>query len=254
MPSSHQIKQAVLITGATSGIGLACAEYYTAKGFNVIACGRNQSVLNSLNVSHTLGFDITNAQQVKQAAAELQQYLASEQLTLQQVILNAGTCEYVDDVMHFDASLFSRVIETNLVAVGYCIESFLPLITAKGQLGLMSSSAIYLPFSRAQAYGASKAAIDYLGRSLRLDLNLNPVTEIGVSVICPGFVATPLTDKNDFDMPMRISSEQAAVEIFNGMAKKQFEIHFPKKFTRLLKFLSWLPENLQLKILAKISH
>lgn len=250
--SHHQSSssQAVLITGATSGIGLATAQFYAAKGFHVIACGRNETVLAGLNVGHFLTFDITQPEQVNQAGIELKQHLTDNELELSQVILNAGTCEYIDDVIEFDAMLFSRVITTNLIAVGHCISAFLPLLTKGGQLGLMSSSATYLPFPRAEAYGASKAAISYLGRSLRLDLAAKPSIDIGVSVICPGFVDTPLTAKNDFAMPMQISSEQAAERIFKGMAQRQFEIHFPKRFTFILKCLSWLPEKVLIKLLA----
>lgn len=243
--------QAVLITGATSGIGLACVNYYIAQGVHVIACGRNESILNQLNTHHFLTFDITAPEQVNAASAALSQYLLQKNVSLTQVILNAGTCEYIENVFEFDSSLFSRVITTNLIAIGYCIEAFLPLMAKGGQLGLMSSSATYLPFPRAEAYGASKAAISYLGRSLRLDLAAKPNKAIGVSVICPGFVKTPLTDKNDFAMPMRVSSEQAAKRIFEGMGKRQFEIHFPKRFTFILKCLSWLPEMLLIKILAE---
>lgn len=249
--SHHQSSSsAVLITGATSGIGLASAKFYAAKGFHVIACGRNETVLAGLNVGHFLTFDITQPEQVNQAGIELKQHLTDNELELIQVILNAGTCEYIDDVIEFDAMLFSRVITTNLIAVGHCISAFLPQLTKGGQLGLMSSSATYLPFPRAEAYGASKAAISYLGRSLRLDLAAKPSIDIGVSVFCPGFVATPLTAKNDFAMPMQISSEQAAERIFKGMAQRQFEIHFPKRFTFILKCLSWLPEKVLIKLLA----
>lgn len=251
--SHHQasLSQAVLITGATSGIGLATARFYAAKGFYVIACGRNETVLAELNVGHSLVFDITDVEQVHQAGIALKQHLADKQLQLVQVILNAGTCEYIDDAIEFDAMLFSRVINTNLIAVGHCISAFLPQLVKGGQLGLMSSSATYLPFPRAEAYGASKAAISYLGRSLRLDLAAKPDIDIGVSVICPGFVNTPLTAKNDFAMPMQITSDQAAERIFKGMTQRKFEIHFPKRFTFILKCLSWLPERILVKLLAQ---
>ena len=253
MNSHSASSQALLITGATSGIGLACANYYTSQGFHVIACGRNESILNGLNTKHFLTFDITSPEQVTAASIALKQHLSQHDLQLTQVILNAGTCEYIENVFEFDAALFSRVITTNLIAIGYCIEAFLPLMAKGGQLGLMSSSATYLPFPRAEAYGASKAAISYLGRSLRMDLAAKPNQAIGVSVICPGFVKTPLTDKNDFAMPMRVSSEQAAKRIFSGMEKRHFEIHFPKRFTFILKCLSWLPEKLLINILAEKS-
>ncbi|GGP59374.1 short-chain dehydrogenase [Shewanella algicola] len=239
---------AVLITGASSGIGLALAEHYLAQGIQVIACGRNREALQGIRGATPLDFDITDSAQVQTTATDLKQLLFDNHWQLQQVILNAGSCEYIDDALHFDSALFARVINTNVVAMGYCLEHFLPLLSSGAQLGLMSSSATYLPFPRAEAYGASKAAISYLGRSLRVDLAEH---DIGVSVICPGFVKTPLTDKNDFAMPMQITAQQAAVAIFKGMQRQRNEIHFPGKFTWLLKLASLLPESLLVSLLAK---
>ena len=238
---------AVLITGASSGIGLALAQHYLAKGVAVIACGRNAQALQAITGATPLAFDITDSTQVQAAATKLKQLLHDNHWQLQQVILNAGSCEYIDDALHFDSALFARVINTNVVAMGYCLEHFLPLLSRGAQLGLMSSSATYLPFPRAEAYGSSKAAIGYLGRSLRVDLAQHG---IGVSVICPGFVKTPLTAKNAFAMPMQITAQQAAQAIYNGMQRQRREIHFPTKFTWLLKLASLLPEKLLVFLLA----
>ncbi|MEH6465259.1 MAG: SDR family NAD(P)-dependent oxidoreductase [Shewanella psychromarinicola] len=247
MTNTNDKQLAVLITGASSGIGLALAQHYIRQGFAVIACGRNEQNLAKISSATPLVFDITDIGQVSAASLHLQQLLKDNGWKLHHIILNAGSCEYIDDPLHFDSALFSRVINTNVVAMGYCLEHFLPLLSRGAQLGLMSSSATYLPFPRAEAYGASKAAIGYLGRSLRVDLAQHG---IGVSVICPGFVKTPLTAKNDFTMPMQISAEQAATEIFNGMQRQRREIHFPTKFTWLLKLASLLPEKLLVYLLA----
>jgi NAD(P)-dependent dehydrogenase (short-subunit alcohol dehydrogenase family) len=247
MTNTNDKQLAVLITSASSGIGLALAQHYIREGFAVIACGRNEQNLAKISSATPLVFDITDIGQVSVASLHLQQLLKDNGWKLHHIILNAGSCEYIDDAMHFDSALFSRVINTNVVAMGYCLEHFLPLLSRGAQLGLMSSSATYLPFPRAEAYGASKAAIGYLGRSLRVDLAQHG---IGVSVICPGFVKTPLTAKNDFAMPMQISAEQAATEIFNGMQRQRREIHFPTKFTWLLKLASLLPEKLLVYLLA----
>lgn len=243
----------VLITGATSGIGFELALYYAKQGYKVIASGRREDALKSLcNQSphiYPLIFDITDLAKVKSAAQVLSEMLTKHQWQLHHVVLNAGSCEYIDNVMAFDAALFARVINTNLIAMGNCLEAFIPLIEHGGQLGLMSSSATYLPFPRAEAYGASKAGVSYLAKSLRIDLANQSNKTIGVSEICPGFVKTPLTDKNDFSMPMRISAVEAAKAIFDGMKNKQQEIHFPKRFTYLLKLLACLPLSWQSRLL-----
>jgi short-subunit dehydrogenase len=223
----------ILITGATSGIGKSLCLLYQKQGYAVIACGRNQQALDEMarleNVS-TLSFDISDKVQVKQSLATLPE--------LDLVILNAGSCEYIDDAKNFDGDLFARVITTNLIALGYCLQSVLPRIKKGGQLALMGSSASYLPFSRAEAYGASKAGVAYLAKTLAIDLIDN---QINVCLINPGFVKTPLTDKNAFSMPMLITADKAADYIFKGLLKGKREIHFPMIFTFTLKILASFP-------------
>ncbi|PKG38477.1 SDR family NAD(P)-dependent oxidoreductase [Psychromonas sp. Urea-02u-13] len=229
-------QKTLLLTGAASGIGEALCAQYLALGWKVIACGRNPEKLALLATKEniqTLQLDLNESQQVLDNFAHLE--------GLDLVILNAGSCEYIDDVKHFDGKLFERVINTNLISIGYCLQALLPKMAAGSQLALVGSSASFLPFSRAQAYGASKAGIAYLASSLAIDLKQS---DIDVSLIRPGFVKTPLTDKNDFNMPMRITSEQAATYIVQGLQKRQFDIHFPKKFTLILKAIAFLPERL----------
>lgn len=251
-------RRAVCITGASSGIGLQLAKDYLSQGWFVIACGRSQERLNALTQQSQLTpaqkvsvaclvFDIAEREQVQQAAKQLSELLTLQHYQLELVILNAGTCEYIDDAQHFDDVLFERVIHTNLIAMGYCIGAMLPLMPRGARLGLMSSSAMFVPFPRAEAYGASKAGVHYLSASLALDLAQHG---IGVSVICPGFVATPLTDKNDFSMPMQVSVAQASKAILAGLSSGKREIHFPRRFTYLLKLLSFLPAPLWQKLMA----
>jgi len=157
---------------------------------------------------------------------------------LDMLILNAGNCEYINDPVHFDSALFKRVIDTNLISVGYCLEHWLPKVKKHGQLAFTSSSASFLPLSRAEAYGASKAALTYLAKTLSIDLAPH---SIDVSVINPGFVKTPLTDKNDFDMPGMVNVEQAANAIIKGLDKRKHTINFPTTFTVILSLIASLP-------------
>jgi short-subunit dehydrogenase len=227
-----------LITGATSGIGEQLALKYAAQGDTVIACGRNSDKLVELAKHSNIQsceFDATDLAQIKAATGEFSHF--------DRIILNAGNCEYIDDARNFDSALFARVISVNLLAMGYCLEALLPKIASGGQLVMVSSSVTYLPLPRSEAYGASKAGVSYLAKSLAIDLN-----DVDVTLVHPGFVKTPLTKKNDFAMPMAVTATAAADYMIKGIAKRRKEVHFPYRFTLILKALRILPLPLWLKI------
>ena len=224
----------VMITGATSGIGEALLEQYSGAGDEVIACGRNKEKLSSYEkntqIIACLAFDVTKPEQVAKAAEQVE--------SLDILILNAGDCAYIEDIDAFDGALFARIIETNLASLGYLLQYFLPKLSAGGQVVFISSSAALLPFPKAEAYGASKAGVDYLANSLRVDL---AIKNISVTLVHPGFVNTPLTAKNNFDMPFTITASEAATTIHDGVSQRKNYLHFPKKLTLLLKLLALLP-------------
>ena len=226
----------VLITGASSGIGQALALDYAKQGYQVIACGRSTQRLESLvqadeNIS-SLVFDINDEQQIHHACSTLP--------SLDLVILNAGDCQYIDDVINFDAKVFEQIINTNLISIAKLMEKLLKLIQPHGQLVLMGSSATILPFPRAQAYGASKAGLAYLAESLAIDLRKH---QVKVSLISPGFIDTPLTEKNTFDMPFLLSAEEASKRIVKGIKQEKAHISFPKRLIWPMKVLSFLPRT-----------
>ena len=234
----------VLITGATSGIGEALVKQYQEANHKVIACGRNAEKLayyEEHQLVTPLRFDITDAMAVNRASESVDE--------LDILILNAGDCEYIDDAQHFDGELFARIINTNLTSMGYVLSALLPKLKRGGQLVFVSSSVTLLPLSRAQAYGASKAGLDYLANTLRIDLAKQG---IGVTLVHPGFIKTPLTDKNTFAMPFIISAEQAALRIFNGVSAQKNYLQFPRKLTYLLRFLAFFPQS-WMKLLASRS-
>lgn len=203
---------AVFITGATSGIGKQLALDYAKQGWQVIACGRNQSVLDSLHTQYAnifpLAFDVTDHPGTKAALAQLP---CQPELW----ILNAGDCEYIDDGK-MDVTLMARVFNINVLGVAAVIEGIQPHLSCGHRVAIVGSIASELALPRAEAYGASKAAVAYLARTLQLDWR--PLG-IEVTTIFPGFVATPLTDRNTFAMPMIITVERAAQEIKAGLAR-----------------------------------
>ncbi|MEW4557225.1 SDR family oxidoreductase, partial [Vibrio cholerae] len=214
---------AVFITGATSGIGKQLALDYAKQGWQVIACGRNQSVLDSLHTQYAnifpLAFDVTDHPGTKAALAQLP---CQPELW----ILNAGDCEYIDDGK-MDVTLMARVFNINVLGVAAVIEGIQPHLSRGHRVAIVGSIASELALPRAEAYGASKAAVAYLARTLQLDWR--PLG-IEVTTIFPGFVATPLTDRNTFAMPMIITVERAAQEIKAGLERGVSQLYFPKRF------------------------
>lgn len=226
----------IIITGATSGMGKQLALDYHNSGHEVWAIGRNKEALAELGSMgmHTGQIDLNDSER------SLAWFATLESIDL--AILNAGTCEYVD-MPDFDSSLVKRVMRANVETLAVSIEGVLPLLrqSPAPHLAVVGSSAAYLPLPRAEAYGGSKAAVAYMVETLRIALAKE---KIPVSLICPGFVKTPLTDRNDFPMPFRITTEEASTFIRKGIVGKKAEIHFPKRFTYILKFLSILPRPL----------
>ncbi|MDN3616155.1 MAG: SDR family NAD(P)-dependent oxidoreductase [Vibrio gallaecicus] len=237
----------IMITGATSGIGHSLALSYVNQGHDVIACGRSQPKLDALMEqlpSHAtitpLCFDLT----------DYHNYPSLEnQEPIDLLILNAGDCEYIDDPLNFDAQMFERIINVNLISIGYALQAWLKHLKPGGRLVLVSSSASLLPLPRAEAYGASKAGLSYLGKTLSVTLTQH---NINVTLVHPGFVETPLTDRNTFTMPMLISSEQATHRIIKGIEQGKADISFPRKFIFIMKCLRFLPTSLWQKLATRM--
>ncbi len=237
----------IWVTGASTGIGRAVVGELVRRGAVVVASARNKEAL--LKLAHECGganvvvlpLDVTDRQANLEVTKTIQQRLGG----LDIAFLNAGICEYVD-VAKFDSTVFERTMQTNFLSMVYGIESALPLLRASrgAQLVGMSSIVACRGLPRAEAYGASKAAIKLLFESLDLDLKKDG---IAVSVICPGFVRTPLTDRNDFPMPFRVEADEAARRIVDGIEAKTSEIHFPKRLSLLFKLLALLPHRLYVR-------
>lgn len=237
--------KSVFITGATSGIGKQLAQDYAAEGWRVIACGRNSSALSELeayssNIS-ALQFDVTNREQIANAMTQFP-------FVPEVWIFNAGDCEYLDDGK-VDAQLVARVFNVNVLGVVNCVEACQSHFASGHKVVIVGSIASELALPRAEAYGASKAAISYFARSLALDLKAQG---IDVVMVYPGFVATPLTDKNTFAMPMIVSTEQASMAIRKQLRQGKSHIYFPARFTGFIRLLSLLPYSWQQALTSKL--
>jgi NAD(P)-dependent dehydrogenase (short-subunit alcohol dehydrogenase family) len=240
----------IWLTGATSGIGRALALRLLDQGHLVALSARNEPALRALCRGRAnaiaVPLDITDRASVIAAGEHLADLLGHLDLA----ILNAGTCEYLEHGQ-LDTALVERVFAVNFFGSLHCIEAALPLLRRARELGkhpqlaATSSAAAYLALPRAEAYGASKAALSHFLESLRLDL---APQGISVSLIHPGFVDTPLTKRNDFPMPARISAEAAAKAIIGGLESRRLDIHFPRRFTIGLRLLGLLPPSLRFQL------
>lgn len=233
------------ITGAGKGIGRAVALAYARQGWTVAASARTESDLINLRdeavrddlTGRIAPFvnDVTDHDAVKQCFKRIEAELGP----LDQIIFNAGTHQ-PNDPHAFSVAPFRTLMEVNYMGAINGLAAVLPtLIDRKsGHVAVVSSVAGYRGLPNASAYGATKAALINMCESLRLQLDRTGVT---ISVINPGFVRTPLTDKNEFPMPFLMEPEDAAAAIFAGMARRRFEIAFPTPFVMILKTLQMLP-------------
>lgn len=242
----------IWITGASSGIGAAVARRLLRHGYRLVLSGRRREPLDAIaqtapaSQTLVLPLDITDLAAVQAAGAQIQQHWGA----LDAALLNAGTCEYLD-ARQFDSTLVRHVMETNVMGLVHCIEASLPLLRQGRDPLLMAvaSAAAYCPLPRAEAYGASKAAVSHFMESLRNDLSPQG---IDVSVVYPGFVDTPLTERNDFAMPMQVDAETAAMHIQRGLEQHRRQVRFPGFFVALVQGLGALPLSLRFWLTRKM--
>ena len=240
----------VWLVGASSGIGHATAHALHALGARVVVSARDAGALDAFAASHpgalALPLDAADALSVRYAAAVV---LSSGSLDV--VLYCAGYYREMR-ATSFDLGGMLRHQQINYVGALHVLDAVLPHFMAKksGHISLVSSVAGYGGLPKSLAYGPTKAALINLAEGLYMDLN---DSGIGVSIICPGFVETPLTAQNSFTMPALITPEQAANDIISGWRTGRFEIHFPKRFTLWMKALALLPRRLYFPLVRKFT-
>ena len=240
----------VWLVGASSGIGAATAHALHAQGARVFVSARNGAALAGFVQSHpgatALALDVTDRLAVKAAA---QTVLAGGPLDL--MLYCAGYYK-PQRATAFDLAEMLRHGDVNYTAALYVLDAVLPGLLKRraGHASFISSVAGYGGLPKSLAYGPTKAALINLAETLYLDLT---DSGIGVSLVCPGFVETPLTAQNGFAMPALISPAQAAEAMLRGWRQGRFEIHFPKRFTRAMKALRLLPYLAYFAMVRKIT-
>ena len=241
--------RSVWLVGASSGIGLACAQALHAAGARVCVSARQASLLQDFTAMHpgslTMPLNVTDAKALKQAAASLQ-----AQHGLDVVIYCAGFYK-AETAASFDLGSMQTHLNVNYTGA-LLLDVVLPVLLAlgRGHISLVSSVAGYRGLPNSLAYGPTKAALTHLAEVLYLNLQDRG---IGVSVVHPGFVATPLTAQNNFHMPALTSPAQAAQAMLQGWHDGLFDIHFPRRFTRVLRLLRILPYRWYFPLVRKFT-
>ena len=236
----------VWLIGASTGIGAALVPELMAQGARLAISSRSEQQLRDLASRHSRAdapiavhtLDVTESGAIARVEAELRAGWGR----IDVLIYNAGTWAPVD-VDAWDVPAFESMIAVNYTGMMRAIAAVLPDMLARsgGEIVGVGSLSAYGAFPRGEAYGSTKAAVNYLLQALRFDVAKRGV---GVTTVNPGFVKTRLTDTNDFPMPFLLKPEQAACSIVRGMLAGKTEIHFPLRLSVPLKLLTALPRPL----------
>ncbi|MGY4827231.1 SDR family NAD(P)-dependent oxidoreductase [Sphaerotilaceae bacterium SBD11-9] len=239
----------VWLVGASTGIGRATAALLHERGARVVVSARNAAALQAFERARpgslALPFDATDRTAFVQATRQVQERFGRIDL----VLYCAGYYKAMR-ATQFDLDEALRHQEVNYVGALNMLHAVLPVLLRQkaGHLSLVSSVAGYRGLPNSLAYGPTKAALINLAQTLYMDLR--PMG-LGISVINPGFVETPLTSKNEFSMPALLTPEQAAQAILKGWGQGRFEIHFPKRFTLWLKALTHLSDAMYFRAIRR---
>ena len=247
------MKQTVWITGASSGLGAHLAMRMARDGYEVAASARRQEELKALadrasgnGAIHPVPLDVTDATATVQAVARIEAQIGP----VDQAVLNAGTHKPVDP-RDLKVQDFRDLIELNLLGTVNCLAAVLPpMITRRrGRIAMVASVAGYRGLPTSAAYGMTKAGLINMAEALRVEL---APLGIVVQLVSPGFVRTPLTDRNTFPMPFLMEPEDAAEALYRGLQTDRFEILFPRRFAYLMKLLRILPAPLAFAVTRRL--
>ena len=242
----------IWITGASTGIGKSLAIKFSKNGWKVAISARRAEILDDISRQNENIFpfplDVTNKQECEKVFLEVKNKLKSIDIC----VFSTGTWDPKKE-KDIDIDQIENVMKVNFFGTLNSIKSVEKYFkdSGKGHISIVSSIAGYRGLPNSTGYGPSKSALNNLAESLYFDFKKYGVR---ISLISPGFIKTPMTDKNDFKMPFLKTSEYAADKIYHGLVNTNvFEIHFPKQLTLILKFLKILPNWLYLKLVGKLT-
>ena len=245
---------AVWITGASSGLGRALALRVARGGDRVVASARRADALEDLvTAAHGQGgkvvswpLDVTDAAAVTEVVAAIERDVGP----IAVAVLNAGTHQPIL-ARDFAADKVKSLLDLNVMGTAHCLEPLLPRMIGRrrGRIAIVSSVAGYAGLPTSAGYGASKAGLINMAEALRPELEALGIT---LQIVNPGFVRTPLTDRNPFPMPFLMEPEAAAEAFYRGLASDRFEIVFPRRLACLMKLLRLLPHPLFFAVTRKL--
>ena len=244
----------VWITGASSGIGRALALKMASEGWTVAATARSVESLHTLaEESKTLSgaiypfsADVTDSSEICAILDKIESSCGAVNLA----VLNAGT--FVPDTAKTTCGEnVTALMQLNFVGTINCMHPLVIKMRSRsaGAIAVVSSLAGYVGLPGAAAYGASKAALINLTESLRPELS---TYGIKLQVINPGFIKTPLTDKNQFKMPFLMDVSDAVNALYKGLNSDRFEITFPIRFSIIMKILKYMPYKMLFSLTKRL--
>lgn len=241
--------QVVWIIGASSGIGAALAEVFVSLGARVAISARRADALKKVaddsGAQWVLPLDVTEITSIRSASEELQRQAGQ----IDRIICLSGIYAPMQ-LDQLDLDELRGIVEVNLLGTFNLVSALYPFLIeqGQGQLAFCASISGYTGLPYSQPYASTKAAMINLTESLQIEA---VGTGVDIKIISPGFVRTPLTDKNQFKMPFIVEPEVAANRIAKGLKRSGFEIVFPRRFALLLKLIGVLPYWMRLKLLQQ---
>ena len=245
-------KKTIWITGGSTGIGKALAIKFANEGWNVAISARRVDLLDELsnkyeNIS-SFQLDVTNKSKCKEIFNEIKNKYENVDICF----FSTGTWDPKKE-KDIDVEQIEEVFKVNFFGTVNSIKAVEKYFKEKknGIITIVSSIAGYRGLPNSTGYGPSKSALNNLAESLYFDFKRSNVR---VCLVSPGFIKTPMTDKNDFKMPFLKTAEYAAEKIYDGLINKNdFEIHFPKSLTLILKLFSFLPSKIYFSLIGKMT-
>ncbi len=245
-------KKTIWITGGSTGIGKALAIKFAKEGWNVAISARRENLLKEISDKNEniYGFplDVTDKSKCREVFMQIQSKFQDVDICF----FSTGTWNPKKE-KDIDVEQIEDVFKVNFFGTLNSIKAVEEYFKNKkeGIITIVSSIAGYRGLPNSTGYGPSKSALNNLAESLYFDFARSNVR---VCLVSPGFIKTPMTDKNDFKMPFLKTTEYAAEKIYDGLINSNvFEIHFPKSLTLILKILSFLPSKIYFSLVGKMT-